>query len=501
MSLIKSTVEMLKSQGFSKDLISNCFNVLKYIYVGQNIREEGILQSDKYLQQPSFFKIVNQLLKLRFIKENKWYNHFLYLVTNEARALASELIKEHIDRNKITVQKELDKYPRLLLNFLIQEYISKGLNFKINIVQYFVGNWKDEFLLTENILEFWENLFQIIQTKELCVITHYYVSTRGGELREEKYVISSELRNFLLELCPEEGLTEDEKDYAKLYYLLNEKIKYRKKDDVITVSGDELRFQGSIDMLFPKLESLLEGLKKRQVISTPVFAIGGSCYFSILKKMEIQAILEEEIKEGLIQKLLGWVPRKKKEIILPVKKKEDFSQLVQRLVLKKFDLYRIVAQFEGKTLFKCSPKTEKCIVKLTNPLTGEVGLKDFIDDLHWFIEESSYEHILKFRKEPLIIKERSKFENWLNIEISSEYAEKFENSGEFLRDLNKLRNHYSHLTDAKGYYEAGITFNKLIGKQILQKEDIPKIQRILLEKTYDALENISRILTSILEKR
>ena len=100
------------------------------------------------------------------------------------------------------------------------------------------------------------------------------------------------------------------------------------------------------------------------------------------------------------------------------------------------------------------------------------------------MEESSTKEILKFRERDISLEE------WLEIEISSESSSVFEDSKSFFRDLNRLRNYYSHTVDARGIFEAGQIFNRYIGKYHPEKDDIENLESILLERSIRALDGL-----------
>jgi len=493
MSSIKRTVEKLKDEKLNNIEISNCIDLLRYIYIGENIRSEGILQTDNFIKE--YKKESQILLKLELIEEEKWYRHYLYKVSPQARRTGSKLVGEKIEKEREYIKRTLKLQPQKLISFLVHEYINKELAFEKEKV--FIWDWKQLILRNTEVEKLRQILFSLLKNKDLCVITRSYVSTRGGELREECYVISPEVREFLSELYPMKGLNQDDENYCKLYDLLLTKLLYLSEGiSTIEINEDELRLLGDIHVFYPKLKSMLEELLEQLMIDSLQFDIRGTSIFTVVHKSNIEAYLNFRIQQIINGLLEIGIPKKEEK---DTEEKVDFSSLVQRLVMEKRNLYQMAAQFEGKDIFKCSPETEGCIVKLTNPSSEEVGLKRYIEDLHQYIEESSTDHILKFRPSP----DFTTFQQWLPIdEIPEKAVELFEGTSEFFRDLNKLRNCYSaHLSDARGIYEAGNIFNKLVGKRIPKDTDIVRTQKILLEKAIDSLYSLSRVLEIILRER
>lgn len=494
LSFIKRTVELLRGKGLNSHEIKSSLDLLKYIYIGENIRNEGILQNDDFINE--HMGECSFLLESEFIEEKKWYNHNLYKVSPQARKTGRELVEEAVGKGRDNIKDELKNQPQKLISFLVREYIDNELTFGKDKAS--AWDWKRLILENDEVEKVRKFLFSTLGDGGLCVVTRSYVSTRGGELREECFVISPEIRAFLFDIYLTGGLNQDEEAYCKLYDMLLSKLLFLSNEAAsIEINGDEIRRLGSIDIFYPKLKSFLEGLVEQRIIDNLYLALGGNLIFTVIEKYSFEACLKSNVRQ--IVKTL-FEKEIKDKVDIKVEDKVDFPQLVQTLVIEKHNLYQMAAQFDGKEIFKCSPETERCIIRLTNPSQQEeVGLKSFILDLHQFILESSTSHVLKFRPPPDFVS----LQQWLRIEeFPEEQSKLFEEASEFFKDINQLRNCYSsHLPDAKGIYEAGNIFNKLIGKRIPKGSDIPKTEKILLEKTIDSLASITRVLeSSLIEK-
>ena len=87
-------------------------------------------------------------------------------------------------------------------------------------------------------------------------------------------------------------------------------------------------------------------------------------------------------------------------------------------------------------------------------------------------------------------------------EIDDSKIKLYEESRDMLNNLHNLRNHYSHLQDAKRLYESSIIFKKLINMSFpTTEEEISKVQVVLLEKIRDALVNLCEVFTIVLYKK
>ncbi|MDI6886179.1 MAG: hypothetical protein QMD22_07560 [archaeon] len=97
---LSSVEKELKETGVSGTDIHRCLEILKKIYIGQNIRSEGILKSDF----SGFEKEIEILTKHGFIKHNEWYSFRLYLTTERGSKIGNTLIKNlcyyHLDRKQ-----------------------------------------------------------------------------------------------------------------------------------------------------------------------------------------------------------------------------------------------------------------------------------------------------------------------------------------------------------------------------------------------------------------
>jgi len=169
---------------------------------------------------------------------------------------------------------------------------------------------------------------------------------------------------------------------------------------------------------------------------------------------------------------------------------------VRAFIDRKFSVYKTAAQFQGKEIFKSLPSIERCVIDLTTPLSGEEGLRKFVNDLHQVLEESSRKEILKFREG-----DYTTLEEWLEIEIPPEASSFYEDAKSFFRDLNRLRNFYSHSVNAKGIFESGLIFSRLIGKYSPEKDDVVKTQVILLQRSIRALDNLQKALEMVWQSK
>lgn len=331
-----------------------------------------------------------------------------------------------------------------------------------------------------------KTLFEILIKNSYCIRTNNYVSTRRGELRDEEYVISTEIQKFVRQVTLNIQLPSYYKDLAKIYKIIKDTIEYEDgiveitiKDAIFTTGSRVDAMKNIFDSLLNRLtdENIIEEIRKIPSFATEIVA----------SKNILLQFINKDVQNYIIKPLLS-------DTIFPVSEeikeiKPDFIGMVRTLIDKKYSLYQVAAQFGGKEIYMSMPYIERCVIDLTTPLPGDEGLRTFISILHQVLVESSTKDILKFREGNF-----TSLEEWLEIEITSDTSVFYEDAKSFFRDLNRLRNFYSHIVDAKGIFEAGLIFSKLIGKYYPEKEDIEKTQIILLERSIRALEGLERAL-------
>jgi hypothetical protein len=201
-------------------LSSSAKGVLLKIYIGQNIRDEGILQSE-------IGKIpeVQELLSKKLIREGRWHLD-QFLTTEEGSLLASEMVKEKLAANRTSLLKRIKvTVPDRVTNFFVRRYMLENLAFPAE-KEYFdsrttyPGMWEDTLMADGRIWILWNVFFESLISFELCVKTLDYVSTRGGETRFYHYVISPEVKDLLVSEFQGTDFSSDEEKALKLYPFL-----------------------------------------------------------------------------------------------------------------------------------------------------------------------------------------------------------------------------------------------------------------------------------------
>jgi len=201
------------------------------IYIGQNIRDEGILQSEI-----SDKKEVPTLLSEGFIKENHWHLD-QFLTTDKGSISARRILNKKIENSKNRFRHKIQKIPTRIISFFINRYTSQELAYPTE-KEYFEfsalhsGSWEDSILADGRIWILWNEFFESLRSFGLCEKTRDYVSTRGGQTRAYHYVISREVRSFLITEFGNTDFTTDEEKTLNLYSFLIVAKRILATDDV-----------------------------------------------------------------------------------------------------------------------------------------------------------------------------------------------------------------------------------------------------------------------------
>jgi len=470
------------------------------IYIGQNIRDEGILRS-------SIAASIDEekaLIEKGLIRKNYWYSHTLYVTTSNGTSVVRPLVEEKIKSCREEIKDFLSSFPPRLTGFLINDYFAKKLDFAEYPPEYYYGElgmdiWKTHILKDPKV---WSKRTEILSKLErlgLCVRTNYYVSTRGGELRESMYVVAPEIRQLLLEVSPPHALTEEENRYCRIYHFLMEiaiwfdhpivdELRRRYLDGMHSLSIDEAYIKEVIDILAEK------GITDPYLgIATP-----NRKPYSIKDKVGYSFYLQDLLIKPIIDSLLEAKPG-----IMPRKEGDDRIQILERvirLVEAKHALTRNTAIL-GIDLFDSTPDIEVCITRMLKIPTTDGELKEFIEILYNYVIDRSKSRLLKIGdledgqittlEERIIGKGKKR---------PFERSTEFEKAIQDLRIVNNLRNKLSHSKAAKDWTDIANIYRGLINKPMPQnREDYVKVQESLLGKIAEGLELLSQIFMRISE--
>jgi len=340
---ITALEEELKGEGLKGEEISQCIEIIKDIYIGQNISYENVSENirtpiwmPKGILQSDFdgfdTKPFGSLLNRNYIERDLYHGQHLYCTTEKGSEIGKIVVTNLIDENKGNIEKFLSELPQKVLNFIFQEEtLKEGFSrfiYPVDANDIRDYNWKDHIRKSNKIHRVWTSVLMKLEEFGLCIITNSYVGKKSHDkskgIREQCYVVSPEVFEFLVELCPQEALTLTDKDYEnlKLYDVLAH----------FTHRGDCHR-----DDLRNKLtEAKLEKEKIREVIgkmadlriTSKYRGLTSEAPFSIKDEIRYEDWLEKNLIEPVIGALLEQPTRvKEKDEAIKEEKREEVLEV------------------------------------------------------------------------------------------------------------------------------------------------------------------------------
>ncbi len=199
---------------YTSRMIDHCstedFNVLCKIFLGENIRDEGVLQRDI-----GDSEICIKLKNLGLIQESTWYNHELYHTTNKGSKIAFEIVGKKI--KNLFNDPDYDKgLHRTDLIGIILSKLSENEEHLFPVHQPDYSTIYQKLLECEIFNREYDQIFTFFSEYGLFVKVHNYVSTRGGITRK-KYWVTAPRALDILQSGYQEGLTEAT-EYLLLIY-------------------------------------------------------------------------------------------------------------------------------------------------------------------------------------------------------------------------------------------------------------------------------------------
>jgi len=208
---------------------------LAFIYIAQNVRSEGVLQSDCTKYNDTLPKLILN----GFIRENQWYSHRLYLITDKATEKIKPIIQERLNKNKEKIEKLLDSAPPKLLQFLITEIFTQGYYPSMprahpEVLDLFsvtmlcgVKDGEHRCMLRDPYVRDWRNkILNKLKDCGVSFLAHSYVSTRGGIVRDLNYCLPKEVVDYLVNYGKKKGAIEilppELERLHKIFHVFNE---------------------------------------------------------------------------------------------------------------------------------------------------------------------------------------------------------------------------------------------------------------------------------------
>jgi len=210
---------------------------------------------------------------------------------------------------------ELYAIPQKVLGFLL-------INLDYNIFEKtrskWVPDWKDFILHKSQIFDYSIELCQILQKHKLAVLTNDYVSSRGGRIDPEKYVIPSEVKDYLmgsLKLIP---FSYEETSQSNLFFAI-----YRIKEDILPIKSETRRRDRFWNLLrvlpFDEsvIRSLIDSKFKIEKVTTGYSEIGNEQFlFEVLDESRFDVKLGKLVEDFVSELIKG----RKREPAIPIEK-------------------------------------------------------------------------------------------------------------------------------------------------------------------------------------
>lgn len=313
-------------------LPSQTIEILVNIYIGQNIRKEGILQSE--------FKEKDQLtvlLKEGLIFENHWYlNQFK--TTEKGSEISGTIVKSRIEKRGEQLRRTIGDIPDRAMAFFMERFISKSLAFRTSRTSW-ANTWEDFVLVTPRIWVLWEKLFATLESLGLCVKAHDYVSTKGGRLLDLHFVISPETREFLEHSFSNTDLTSDQEKAIELYSVFRKLKKILSNDDLDLLRTQYHQLIRAAQISEERLAGIVDAMNKIGITSEYRGLLSVTKPFRILDANRFQIYLDK----NLLDSAVGILLQEEKEIRVFVSSREisSFDKEMSRF-------YLLVSSFERR---------------------------------------------------------------------------------------------------------------------------------------------------------
>jgi len=272
-------------------------DALAFIYIGERVRQEGLLQSDC----SQFFQQARLLKALHLVQENRWYSHDLFLTMERGRELATSTIKKRLESSREELTRLLDSAPAKVVQYFVEDILPGGAGDN-PLALYpespgssdLYGEVRYHCLLNESrILKWRDKILEELQKLGLAVLVHQYVSTRGGQLREQQHCIASEAVALLREYVQTKQLGSMFDEERQIGHLLYHVLSGPLHRDVLE---SELSKHG-IDVA--RVEGIIQEMIKERIIRTENDTI------AVVDKSSYERFLKEKFFEPLVNTLLG----------------------------------------------------------------------------------------------------------------------------------------------------------------------------------------------------
>jgi len=316
-------------------------DLLLKIYIGQEINfSRGILYEFKGRLRISEEEneLVKSLVDKKLVKIIYPYtikSIRTLVTTTDGKQTSKNTIQQILDTDSGLLD-ELQNIPQKVLGFLL-------INLDYNIFEKtrsrWVADWKDFILHKSQFFDYSIEFCQVLQKHKLAVLTNDYVSSKGGRIDPENYVIPSEVKEYLtrnLKLIP---FSYEETNQSILFYTL-----YRIKEDILPIKSETRRRNRFWNLLralpFDEsaIRSLIDSKFKIENITTGYSEIGNEQFlFEILDESRFDLKLSKLVEDFVSELIKG----RKREPAIPIEKVAQPFKLHS-------ELFALIGSFEIK---------------------------------------------------------------------------------------------------------------------------------------------------------
>lgn len=433
-------------------------DLLLKIYIGQEINfSKGILYDLKGRLRLSEREneVAKSLVDRKLVKIVNPYtikSIRTLVTTREGKSKSKELIQQILDADSKLLD-ELYNIPQKILGFLL-------INIDYNIFEKTrskqIRDWKDFILHKSRIFDFSINLCRILQKHKLAVLTNDYVSSKGGRIDPEKYVIPNEVREHLARNPKLIPFTHEEVNRSTLLYAV-----HRIKTGILPIKSDARRRDRLWNLLrvLPFDESVVKSMIdkfKDDGITTEYFEIENEQFlFEVLAESRFNVKLSKLVDDFVSELIKG----RRREPTIPMEKITQPFKLHSELfaLIGDFEMgFRSYLLNEMQAVFKEDKNEWYSQLKEIN-LPGNQSLSKTIydklesrrnediknkilpeDELIYYADITDYKDIILKNWEIFA----GKFKR-MNLS-----KEKFEHG---MIELNKIRRKVMHLRDIRPY--------------------------------------------------
>ena len=289
----------LKAKGLKSLEIYVCFEVLRKIYLAQNIRSEGVLQDDF----SEYVKEIELLTRYEFIKENRWSRFDLFLTTEKGSKTGKLLVEKLIKDKQAQITSAVLNLPHNLIGFLFFDYMSQLLTYSVE--KEYIFDWREPLLADSRIWILRNKLLRELENLGLYARTRSYVSTRGGELRGEFYVTCKEVLNFLKDCTAcTGGLFGRKKKVCLLYDFFRRVKRFLQIENIDEVRERYYSIMEELKLTEEEIEEIVNEMTRISITDKYSGLLSDTSPFSIKDESRYDIYLKEQLIKPVIHFLL-----------------------------------------------------------------------------------------------------------------------------------------------------------------------------------------------------